>query len=175
MDTHLIIAAFGPDRPGLAENLSRVISESGCDFGDSRMSVLAGDFAMIVQVSGNWSALAKLETSLPRVAAATGLQIDAKRSEPRNDDMSMVPYAVEVIALNRPGIVSDVTSFFSGREINIEDLYTSRYPAPHTRTPMFALHLTVGIPSELSIAVVRGEFMDFCDELNLDAMMVPVK
>ena len=87
----------------------------------------------------------------------------------------MLPYAVEVIALNRIGIVGDVTAFFAERDINIEDLYTSRYQAPHTQTPMFALHLTVGIPGELSIAVVRGEFMDFCDELNVDAMMVPVK
>jgi len=175
MDTHLVIAAFGPDRPGLAQAVSRAVSESGCDFGDSRMAVLAGDFAMVLQVSGNWSALAKLEAGLPRIAAATGLQIHANRSEPRTQDVAMLPYAVEVIALNRIGIVGDVTAFFAERDINIEDLYTSRYQAPHTQTPMFALHLTVGIPGELSIAVVRGEFMDFCDELNVDAMMVPVK
>ena len=175
METHLIITAFGPDRPGLAEAISRAIGDSGCEFGDSRMTVLAGEFAMILQASGNWSAVAKLETALPRVASANGLSIHSTRSEPRNPSGTLVPYAVEVIAVERSGVVSDVSAFFSSRNINIEDLYTSRYAAPHTSTPMFALHLTVGIPSDLSIAMVRGEFMDFCDELNLDAMLAPVK
>ena len=40
---------------------------------------------------------------------------------------------------------------------------------------MFALHMTIGIPGDASIASVRGEFMDFCDDLNLDAMLAPVK
>jgi glycine cleavage system transcriptional repressor len=40
---------------------------------------------------------------------------------------------------------------------------------------MFSLHMTVGIPAELAIAAIRGEFMDFCDDLNLDAMLAPVK
>ena len=87
----------------------------------------------------------------------------------------MIPYAVEVVALDQPGIVHDVANFFSRRDINVEDLYTSRYPAPHTGAPMFSLHMTVGIPADSAIAAVRGEFMDFCDDLNLDAMMAPVK
>ena len=175
METHLVIAAFGSDRPGLAEAVSRAIVDSGCEFGDSRMTVLGGEFAMVLEATGNWSAVAKLETALPRVASSNGLTIQSTRSEPRSSEALLVPYAVEVIAVNRAGVVSDVTAFFSGRNINIEDLYTSRYCAPHTNTPMFALHLTVGIPSDLSIAMVRGEFMDFCDELNLDAMLAPVK
>ena len=40
---------------------------------------------------------------------------------------------------------------------------------------MFALHMTIGIPADTAIASVRGDFMDFCDDLNLDAMMAPVK
>jgi len=40
---------------------------------------------------------------------------------------------------------------------------------------MFALHMTVGIPADSPIASVRAEFLDFCDDLNLDAMMAAVK
>ena len=175
MQTHLVIAAIGPDRPGLAEALSRLVGDCGCNFGDSRMSVLGGEFAMIVQVSGNWSALARLESALQRMAASHGLQVQSTRSEPRQSGAQLIPYAVEVVAVEKPGVVAEVTAFFASRDINIEDLYTSCYPAPHTGTDMFALQFTIGIPAALSIAMVRGEFMDFCDELNLDAMMAPVK
>jgi glycine cleavage system transcriptional repressor len=82
---------------------------------------------------------------------------------------------VEVVALDHPGIVHSLAGFFSQREINIEDLITESYAAPHTGTPMFSVHITIGIPSNLHIAVLRDEFMDFCDSMNLDAILEPVK
>ena len=61
------------------------------------------------------------------------------------------------------------------RNINIEDLFTTTYSAPHTGALMFSLHMTIGIPSDMAIAALRGDFMDFCDDRNLDAMLAPVK
>jgi len=49
------------------------------------------------------------------------------------------------------------------------------YAAAHTGTPMFSVHLTVDIPASLQIALLRDEFMDFCDQLNLDAVIEPIK
>jgi glycine cleavage system transcriptional repressor len=40
---------------------------------------------------------------------------------------------------------------------------------------MFSVHLTVDIPASLQIAMLRDEFMDFCDQLNLDAVIEPIK
>ena len=63
------------------------------------------------------------------------------------------------------------TDFGSGRQINIVDLHTERYAAAHTATPMFAVSLTISIPADMSIKALRDEFIDMCDELNLDASM----
>ena len=41
--------------------------------------------------------------------------------------------------------------------------------------PMFSLHMTIVVPAHLSVAGLRSEFMDFCDHLNFDAIMEPVK
>jgi glycine cleavage system transcriptional repressor len=40
---------------------------------------------------------------------------------------------------------------------------------------MFTVHMTVDIPASLQISTLREEFMDVCDQLNLDAVMEPVK
>jgi glycine cleavage system transcriptional repressor len=175
METLMVLTAVGPDRPGLVDEISHQIAESGCQVGDSRMSVLGGEFAIIMLITGNWNAVAKFENLLPRMQDSLGLSIQTKRTHERKDTAKVIPYAVEVISIDRPGIVSDVANFFARRSINIEDVYTSTYPAPHTRTEMFSLHMTVGIPGDMSIASVRGEFMDFCDDLNLDAVLAPVK
>ena len=49
------------------------------------------------------------------------------------------------------------------------------YPAAHTGTPMFSVQMFVNIPASLHISRLREEFMDFCDQLNLDAIIEPVK
>ena len=175
MQTYLVISAIGKDRIGLVESISQSVLDCGCHVGESRMTVLGNEFAVVMLVNGHWNAVAKLESALPRMADALGLRISSTRTEAREDKRSLIPYAVEVVAPEHAEVVHEVSEFFARRGINIEDVYTNRYPAPHTGAAMFALHLTVGIPSDLSIASIRGEFMDFCDELNLDAMIAPVK
>ena len=59
--------------------------------------------------------------------------------------------------------------------INIESLETDTYPAPHTGAPMFAVHMTLGIPADAHIATLRGDFLDYCDDHNLDATFEPVR
>lgn len=175
MKNQLVITALGEDRPGLVRELSRVIQECECGIGDSRMMVLGGDFTAIMIVQGNWNSLAKLEVQLKKLEQTQGLTIIGKRTEKRQRRIAAVPYAVEVVALDRPEIVYSLASFFSSRSIAIEDLGTHSYSAPHTGTPMFAVNIIIGIPADTHIAMLREEFMDFCDEFNLDAVLEPIK
>lgn len=175
MDTHLVISAIGHNRPGLIDELSRVFLDCGCNIGDSRMAVLGSELAMMMALSGHWNAIAKLENMLPKLEESLDIRVISKRSDPRVGTENLIPYGIEVVSIDHPGIVYEVANFFSRRGINVEDLYTSCYPAPHTGASMFALHMTIGIPADAAIASVRGDFMDFCDDLNLDAMMAPVK
>ena len=174
-ENHLVVAALGRDHPGLVKDLSQTILDCGCNISDSRMTVLGSEFALIMLLSGTWNAIAKIEDLLPRLQDKLGLTISSRRTESRTGVSHIVPYAVEVVAMDHPGIVHDIANFFAERNINVEDLYTTSYQAPHTGAPMFSLHMTVAVPGDMSLAALRGEFMDFCDALNLDAMLAPVK
>ena len=66
-------------------------------------------------------------------------------------------------------------TFFSDKNINIEDMTTSSYAAAHTGTPMFSVRMNIGIPADIHIAALRDEFMDFCDSMNIDAVLEPIK
>ena len=173
--SYLVISALGQDRPGLVNELSMTILDAGCNIIDTRMTVLGGEFALLMMVSGPWNAVAKLETHLPTVQSRLGLSILSRRTEPRKPAADLLPYAVEVLALDHPGIVYQLANFFSSRNINIEDLTTSNYAAAHTGAPMFSVNMSVGIPANMHIARLREEFLDFCEELNLDAVMEPIR
>lgn len=173
--TYLVISAVGADHPGLVNDLSRSILEHGCNIEDSRMTVLGGEFAAILLVEGKWNTLAKVENALPELQRSLDLTIVSKRTGARAQGEGKLPYAVDVIAMDHPGIVNNLAGFFAERRINIEDMATTTYAAAHTGTPMFAVHMTVGIPADTHIATLREEFMDYCDGLNLDAVLEPQK
>ncbi len=172
---YLVISALGKDRPGIVDELSGAILEEGCNIADSRMTVLGGEFAIMLMVEGNWNTLTKLEDAVPELEKKLGLTIIAKRTGGKAISGAMLPYGVEVVALDHPGIVHHLASFFSQRNINIEDMVTSSYAAAHTGTQMFSVQMTVGIPSAEHISTLRDEFMEFCDGMNLDAVLEPIK
>ncbi len=175
MSKHLVITAVGDDRPGIVNDLTKHISGSGCNIADSRMSILGGEFALILLLSGNWSDIAKIEESLPRAANELGLSVTIKRTEPRSHQGNLLNYHVDALAMDQPGLVHKVTEFFSSRSINVECLNTDSYNAAHTGTPMFSITMTVSIPAEQSISQIREQYMDFCDAMNMDGVIEPAR
>ncbi len=172
---YLVVSALGQDCPGIVSQLTQPVTELGANILDSRMSILGGEFAIQMMVEGSWDAIAKLESQLPAVAERLELTLLCKRTSEQTQLGSTLPYAVNVIALDHPGIVSQLAEFFSNRHINIQDLHTDCYRAAHTGTAMFSASLTVNIPAEQSIARLREEFLDLCDSLNLDGLLEPSK
>jgi glycine cleavage system transcriptional repressor len=172
---YMVIAALGQDRPGLVNELSMAILDAGCNVVDSRMTVLGGEFSLLMLISGPWNAVAKVENQIGALQNRLGLTITLRRTEPRQPAGNMLPYQVEVVSLDHPGIVHQLANFFSTRAINIEEMVTNSYAAAHTGTPMFSVNMTVAVPADTHIARLREEFLDFCDEMNLDAVIEPIR
>ncbi|HEU0219569.1 MAG TPA: glycine cleavage system protein R [Gallionella sp.] len=174
-NNYLVITASGEDKVGLVDRLSSKIAESGCNIEESRMAVLGGQFALIMLLSGPWHALSKLDGQMGALGDQLGLTIIHKRTQKRERAQPVVPYTVEVVAMDHPGIVRNLAAFFSRNGINIEELQTDTYPAPHTGTTMFSVSMTVGIHADVHISTLRGNFLDYCDDLNLDATFEPAR
>jgi len=168
-NNYLVISAQGKDRPGIVNTLSKTALDCGCNITNSRMAVLGGEFALILLINGSAEAVTTLQQKLPSLEDELQLSITAKPTTPRNVEQRWLPYRVEVVAMDHPGIVHPITEFFSKQKINIEEMETETYAAPHTGTTMFALWMTVAVPESVSTSQLRETFIDFCDELNLDA------
>jgi len=175
MKKYFVFSALGKDRPGIVNQLSKAILDCGCNIEDSRMTVLGGEFALILMVSGHWGAITRLERQVPVLEKRLELTILARHTEPRTAVQDMVPYTVDVVSMDHPGIVHEIADFFASRDINIEELSTWTYPAAHTGAPMFSLSMTVSLPSGVHIGRLRDEFTSFCDNLNLDATIEPTR
>jgi glycine cleavage system transcriptional repressor len=171
----LVVCAIGQNEPKLLKTLSKAIIDCGGNIMDSRMTILGGEFTLIMLLSGSWDTIVKIEALLPRLQDQLALTMITKRTESLEKPAHLLPYVVEVVALYHSEIVYEITRFFINRNIHIEDMVTNYYTTAKTDTPMFSLTLAIHIPATTSIATLRGEFMDLCDELNLDSVMGPVK
>jgi glycine cleavage system transcriptional repressor len=68
-----------------------------------------------------------------------------------------------------------LSGFFAARKVEIAEVSTRSYAATHTGAPMFSVQMSINIPANVHISGLREEFMDFCDQLNVDAILEPVK
>lgn len=175
MKQFLVVSVLGEDRASTLHDLTRTVRDCGCNVVESRMTVLGSEFSMLVLVGGNWNTITKLEATLPKLAQKLGLTLASRRTSEREPRQDLIPYAVDVICLDQPGIVFNLANFFAERDIGIAELFTRSYPAAHTGAPMFAVQMSVNIRADMHIGRLREEFMDFCDDLNLDAIMEPIK
>lgn len=175
MKQYLAVSALGKERADLLREISRAVLDSGCHIKDSRMTLLGQEFALHLLASGSWNTIARLEGMLPRLGTTLGLEITAHRSHERPARHELIPYAVDAIAADQEGILHHLAEFFIGRQIEITDLSTRAYPAPQTGAPLFAVQMTIAIPSNMPIAGLREDFMDLCDRINLDAIIEPMK
>ena len=175
MKNYLVVSALGADKPGIANALTTIASEHNCNVVDSRMALLGSEFAVIMMLSGSWSSIAKFENALKVLEQNLELITMVKRTELPLNKSNLMPYGIQVVALDTPGIIKEISNFFSHQDINIENLQTDAYKAPHTAAPMLVLNMTVNIPINMHIADLRERFTLFCDDLNLDASMEPMR
>jgi len=166
---HLVITAVGDDRPGIVNRLSTVIVERNCNISDSRMAILGGEFAVILLVNGSPGDIEQLQRMLDQQQRQLGLTITTKATHGQDRTTTEQHYLVEAVTLDQPGIVQRLTGFFAERNINIADVITASYAAPHTGTAMFELQMRVDIPADTDVDVLREQYLSFCEGLDIDA------
>jgi glycine cleavage system transcriptional repressor len=176
-DHQLLIQTLTPASRTPLQALARRITDAGCNLADARVSSLGPDTSITVLATGAWDAIAKLETALTKLAREEDWHLSHYRTGQGEDDADsqLLPYLVEVISMDRPGILAKIVEFFDRRAISVEQLSSMRYRAMQTGTAMFQAQITIGIPAQTHIAALRDDFLEFCDGLNLDAIMDPVK
>jgi len=174
MEKLLALTVIAPDRAGLVRDLSAIVTDADGNIQESRMIALGSEFAVLMLIAGNWAAIAKIREKLAGLAQRADLTITVRDSTPRADPNS-APYHIDIVTLDHEGIVLSLSEFFASRELEIAEMNTRRYNAPHTGAAMFSVHMTVNVPAQIQVSNLREEFLAFCDQENLDSIMEPAE
>ena len=174
-ENYLLISAFSTAAQSPLVAISKRISECGCNLAEARVSTLGNELSVLALAQGAWDAIAKLENALARLDRDGELRLTHFRTSAKQQQSNLLPYVVEVVAADKPGVLFQLAEFFAQQNISIEQLHSTRYRAMQTGADMFSAQITIGIPSSMHIAALRDDFLEFCDGLNLDAIMDPMK
>lgn len=171
----LAITALGNHQINFITEILPAIRDCKCSILEIRSTRLAQSTAAYLLVQGNWNQIAKFENMLESIQKRLDVKIHTLRPEQKDKPKDCIPYSLETLSLDRDNVTEAITAFLCMREIDIEEINGSCYQAPYIQTPVFSTKFVVLIPPQLHLLTLREEFMDFCDRLNIDAILEPIK
>jgi len=170
---HLVLTLIGPDRPGLVEALAEPIAAHGGNWLASRMARLGGQFAGILSLEVPDARASELVKALARLDTL-GLKIVAERTEPEPKAPKHRLLALDLVGLDRPGIVREISRALHAFGVNIEELATDRTTAPMSGEPLFRSHATLRVPSSVDPGEVRSSLERLASDLMVQVKLEPM-
>lgn len=174
MNNFAVLTALGTDRVGIVDDLAKEISLANCNIEESKMSVLGGEFAVMLLVSGQNQSISELSGKLDEFREKSGISVIVKETGSYKRASDRVPYVIESVSLDHPGIVHSITSLLKDLGINIEDLETKTSPAPWTGAPLFTLKCIASLPQGTSISNFKDKVQEIAEKKDLDISLYPL-
>jgi len=164
---YTVITAIGPDTIGIMDRLAETVASLGANIEETRASILGGEFAVIMLVTGADGTAGSLETRLQSTGASMGLTTTVKRTRGPSTPQGL-SYVIESVSLDNPGIVRAVSGVLKSRGINIEDLETSVLAAPLSGSPMFSMRIGINITPGATLSALKEDLARIAAEHDLD-------
>jgi glycine cleavage system transcriptional repressor len=160
------IAAMGGDRPGIVAAVGEALLAIGGNIDDSSMTILGGQFAMLLVVNVGQTR-DSLEAALEPVATRFGLKLEVNDAEPHPfSDEDRDDYVVAAYGPDRTGLVSTLSRVLADVHANIND-FGSRLGADNT----FAMWFNVSLAEGTDLEALRAELATAGRDLTLDVRL----
>jgi len=170
----LILTLIGPDRPGIVEAIAEPIARHGGNWLESRMAHLAGKFAGILRIEVPAGREAALTAAL-RALEATRLKLTIESGPAQAPVSGSRAFVLELIGLDRPGIVREISHALAERSVNIEELTTDRATAPMSGELLFRSRAMITLPPGTDPERLRERLEELAGDLMVQVTLAEPK
>ncbi len=177
MTQHLVITAIGTDRPGICNQVAKLVTQSGCNIIDSRIALFGKEFTLIMLLSGNSNSIARVETTLPLLGQEQELITIMKRTSPPDPQSNDYIVEVYVESDDRIGLTEQFTQFFAERNIGMASLsaQTINKDKLASDKDQFHIAITAHVDSEYNLMQLQEEFDAQCRQLEVQGSLNFIK
>jgi len=165
--TSLVVSIVGADRRGIVSLLADRAERFGANWAASRMTRLAGEFAVTVHFEVPRENADALATAL-RGLASSGLQVVIARSDGASVPTSLRVVELELVGEDRLGIVSKLTKMLAERDISIENIHTEIVRSGMSGKQTFKIEAHLLVPAALSVDALQRELGTLAREMMVD-------
>ncbi len=160
----LVVTVVGHDRPGIIAEATGLLAELGANLEDSSMTILRGQFAMVLVASAEVTA-EEAQRALDTLSDDT-LSVSVREVPHESVQATVGPsYLLSVHGADRPGIVSTVTARISAVGGNVTDLTT------RLADDLYVLVAEVDIPVAADIGALREGLADVARDLGVEVSL----
>ena len=167
MFTSLVVTVIGHDRPGLVNLLSDRGKAHGASWAESRMANLAGQFAGMVRFDVPAEYAEPLAASLMELESL-GLRVVIARGKGAVETADSHLLKLELVGLDRPGIIRDISRVLAEAKVSIEELHTEIVSGAMSGEQMFQAKVLLRVPAGLATADLRRVLEGIANELMVD-------
>jgi len=170
------MSAIGKDRPGIVADLAELIYEHGCNLEDSSMTILGGEFAVLLLFTGGDADLEQhLSAACKRLEWERRLTVFFRPldGEPRPYGAGERRDAWELKAtgVDKAGIVARVCRILAERDVTIQEMKTFSRPEAETGTALYTMRIEMGVPERADVSGLREALDRAADELRIDVTL----
>jgi len=184
------MAALGTDQPGLVRLVSQYVARRGGNIEDSRMVALGGVCGLMLLISAEPPAAARLAADVGALERQTGLRVLTEGAqEPAGGNEAGETgwhggrgargvgalWVVTASAADREGMLADLTDVVRGSGGHIVELDTTTYQAPPDGRAMFELKMTVALRAAGEVARLKDALMTIAAEQRIALDIKPAE
>ena len=173
--THFAVTAVGADRPGIVAAVTGAFADHGCNLEDSSMTILRGQFAMMLGVDAPAGVgAAELEAALAGPAADLDLVVTVRPAAEGVEPAGQLgSWTVSVYGADHPGIVHGVAALLADRQVNIVDLSTRVVGPPEQ--PVYTMVLEVTLPAGVNPHDLEADLTAEAADLGVTCRLHPTE
>ncbi len=170
---HFVITAFGEDKPGIVEKITKILYEKNLNIEDSSMTRLNNEFTvMLVVASQDDVSENELKKEFEKVEKEMKLFINVKEIPEEiveNKQEIGEIYNLIVYGADKPGIVYKVSKLLADKNINISDLRTEK------SRDLYVMAIQAEVPKITNMEEFEKEIEKLKEEMNIDISLEKVE
>ena len=167
MFVSLVLTVQAPDKPGLVEAVAAVVARHHGSWLESRMASLAGRFAGILLVRVPNEDEAPLRADLAALQQE-GMELSIHSSLPSASPVKRRILHLELVGLDRPGIVRELSQVLAASQVNIDELETRCAESSLYGGDLFTAKARLSVPEDVSSAELRTALEGIANDLMVD-------
>lgn len=167
MGRTIVLTGVGRDRVGIVWELTELLHQLGCNLLDSSMTLLRGEFAIILMVQLPESqSLESMQSQLQELGKKMGLSFHSRElpaEELNESELSGNLHMISVYGADKPGIVAGITGKLAQLKANITDVATK-----YTGEGLFVMILEARVPTNVSTSHLETSLTEIAKQLQVD-------